>query len=70
VVEKGGQKEVKLGYAEVRSGSVIYRSVPAEVTFRLELTLRDDRTFVESLFWRTPATTVETPRTAPSPFRP
>jgi hypothetical protein len=65
VSEKNGSKEVKLGYAELRSGTVIYRSIPPEVTFRLELSFPENRTFVESKVWRAPVGAAEIPGAAP-----
>jgi hypothetical protein len=52
VTEQRMSKEVKLGYTELRSGTVIYQNVAPEVTFTLELFLRNNRRVVETLTWR------------------
>jgi hypothetical protein len=54
VTEQRASKEVKLGYTELRSGTVIYQNVAPEVTFNLELFLRDNRRVVETVTWRMP----------------
>jgi hypothetical protein len=51
VTEGVNTKEVKLGFAELRNGSVLYPLSAREVRFRLEVYFKDERSFVESIVY-------------------
>ena len=55
VTEGTASREVRLGYSELRNGTVIYQNVAPEVKFRLELFFKEDRSLVESVSWQMPA---------------
>ena len=52
VTEGGNSKEVKLGFAELRNGTAMYPLVAPEITFRLEIFFKGNRSFVESAVYR------------------
>lgn len=55
VVEGESSKEVKLGFAELRNGIAMYPRVAPTVRFRLELFFKQNRSFVETVEFRGPA---------------
>jgi hypothetical protein len=56
VIEGANSKEVKLGFAELRNGTAMYPLVAPEITFRLEIFFKGNRSFVESAVYRRNAT--------------
>jgi hypothetical protein len=47
-----GSKDVRLGFAELRNGMVIYPHTAPQLGFRLEVFFRDNRSFVETVEFR------------------
>lgn len=52
VIEGANSRDVKLGFAELRNGTIIYPNLAPQIRFRFQLLFSDNRSFVESAEYR------------------